>query len=278
MKNTGKEYELIVQRVFQSILNQKAVQNIKVEHDITLQGKDTTHQIDVYWEFSDGISQYATIVQAKDYNSKVSKEKLLTFKSVIEDLPIHPKGIFVTKTGYQKGAKDVAKANGILLYELRQPTDEDWAGYIRDVVIHLKCFVPRYKNFRMDVDVQWFREQYGNIHPTLHIEGDPNMMFLYNTNQEKICSLMQKINNLVSVQKVNDESKKIECVFSEPTFIDYGKEGIPLLKIKGLMFDVAYSTFDDTIVINGDDVVKFILKNVLENKVNNIDKSFNVHL
>ena len=126
MKNTGKEYELVVQKVFQSILDQKFVKNITVQHDITLQGKSTTHQIDVYWEFSDGISTYATIVQAKDYNSRVSQDKLLTFKGVIDDLPNHPKGIFVTKTGYQKGAKAYAEANGILLYELRQPTDEDW--------------------------------------------------------------------------------------------------------------------------------------------------------
>ena len=115
MKNTGKEYEQVVQKVFQSILDQKFVKNITVQHDITLQGKSTTHQIDVYWEFSDGISTYATIVQAKDYNSRVSQDKLLTFKGVIDDLPNHPKGIFVTKTGYQKGAKAYAEANGHLL-------------------------------------------------------------------------------------------------------------------------------------------------------------------
>lgn len=278
MANTGKEYELIVQKVFQSILNQKFVQNIKVEHDVTIQGKSTTHQIDVYWEFSDGISQYATIVQAKDYNSKVSQDKLLTFKSVIDDLPIHPKGIFVTKTGYQKGAKEVAKANGILLYELRQPTDKDWEGYIRDVVIHLHCMVPRIENFHIDIDGKWVQEQYGEQSVTLHITGNPNEMFLYDENREMICSLKQKIDELIKEQGKDDTSQKIECIFFDPTFIDYGKEDIPLLKIKRISFDLSYSVLNDTIEINGNDVVKFILKNVLEDKTNNVDNSFNVHL
>lgn len=39
MKNTGIEYEKIVQKVFQSILDQKSVENITVKHDITLQVK-----------------------------------------------------------------------------------------------------------------------------------------------------------------------------------------------------------------------------------------------
>lgn len=277
MKNTGKEYEIIVQKVFQSILNQKFVKNIEVAHDIILQGKSTSHQIDVYWEFSDGLSRYATIVQAKDYNRKVSQDKLLTFKSVIDDLPIHPKGIFVTKTGYQKGAKDYAKANGILLYELRHPTDADWEGCIRDVVIQLKCIVPHFDNFHVDIDGRWLQEQYGYIPDMVHISGNPNEMFIYDKNQVKICSLKQKIDELIRRQGENDVFKTIEYIFSEPTFIDYGRNEIPLLKIRRISFDLSYSTFNDTIEIKGNDVVQFILRNVLDGTINNVDNSFHVH-
>ncbi len=278
MKNTGKDYELIVQKVFQSILNQKFVKNINVEHDVTLQGKSTTHQIDVYWEFSDGISNYATIVQAKDYNSKVSQDKLLTFKSVIDDLPGHPKGIFVTKTGYQKGAKAYAEANDILLYELRKPNDKDWEGYIRNIVIDLTMFVPHISDLKISIDGDWFREYYPNINSKPKLSGFTNSVFLFQNNRENIISLQEVINSLVKANNSSTSSVIVEKVFSEPTYLDYGKDGIDVLKIKKISFALSFGTVKDNIKISGDDVVNFILKNVLENKVNNVDPFFNVHL
>ena len=278
MKNTGEEYELIVQKVFQSILDQKFVKNIKVEHNVTLQGKSTTHQIDVYWEFSDGISNYATIVQAKDYNRKVSQDKLLTFKSVIDDLPGHPKGIFVTKTGYQKGAKAYAEANDILLYELRKPNDKDWDGYIKDIKINFTIVGHDINKLEVGIDGEWLRTNYPDLSSDIKIIGRSNEIFIYNERKEKIISLHGLENELIKEYGHNESCAIIEKEFLVPTYIDYGKDGIDLLKIKKISFEVSYYMHKDTMEINGDDVVNFILKNVLENKVNNIDPFFNVHL
>jgi hypothetical protein len=55
-KNTGAAYEKLVQGIFQAI----------VEQNKTLQGKISTHQIDVYWKFQTGGIEYEVIVQAKD--------------------------------------------------------------------------------------------------------------------------------------------------------------------------------------------------------------------
>ena len=50
--NTGKPYEKLAQVVFQWIVNQSDVRNVVVRHDVTLQGKSISHQIDVYWKFA----------------------------------------------------------------------------------------------------------------------------------------------------------------------------------------------------------------------------------
>ena len=278
MKNTGKEYELLVQKVFQSILDQKFVQNITVQHDVTLQGKSTSHQIDVYWEFSDGISTYATIVQAKDYASRVSQDKLLTFKSVIDDLPTHPKGIFVTKTGYQKGAKSYAEANGILLFELRQPTDNDWDGHIRNIIVNCTMSSPRISDFKITIDFNWLNENYKNIPNKIEISGYNNEIFLCNDQKEPIASLYEITNDLIKRHSQDTSPQVIEKFFDKPIFIDYATDGIDLLKIKKLSFTLSYNTYNDTIEINGDSIVKFILKNVSKNTTKNIDSSLHVHL
>ena len=67
-----------------------------------MKGKSTSHQIDVYWEFELNGIIYKTVVQAKDWNKPVNKGELLKFREVLNDLPGQPKGIFVTRSGYQK--------------------------------------------------------------------------------------------------------------------------------------------------------------------------------
>jgi restriction endonuclease Mrr len=118
--NPGNPYEELSQIVFQSILSQGDLPNVAVQHNVTLRGKHTNHQIDVYWKFEVGGIQYETIVQAKDWKNPVNQGELLKFKGVLDDLPGQPKGIFVTRTGYQSGAKEWAFAHGILLYELKE--------------------------------------------------------------------------------------------------------------------------------------------------------------
>ena len=117
-KNTGIPYERVVQGIFQAIHDQEEVATITVEQHKTLQGKTVPHDIDVYWKFEKGGIVYETIVQAKDWQSPVKKGQLIEFKGVLDDLPGQVRGVFVTRTGYQKGAKDFAAAHKIILYEL----------------------------------------------------------------------------------------------------------------------------------------------------------------
>jgi len=116
--NTGIPYELVTQQIFLILVNQDVVRNIEVRHDVVLQGKTAKHQIDVYWEFEVAGIRYATVVQAKDWSSLVNQGELLKFKAVLDDLPGQPRGIVVTRSGYQSGAEEFAKAHGILLFQL----------------------------------------------------------------------------------------------------------------------------------------------------------------
>ena len=102
-KNTGVPYEKLVQGIFQAIHDQEEVTTITVEQNKTLQGKISTHQIDVYWKFQKGGIEHEVIVQAKDWRSAVKQGNLFHFKCVLDDLPNQPRGVFVTRTGYQQG-------------------------------------------------------------------------------------------------------------------------------------------------------------------------------
>lgn len=102
---TGRPYEKLTQQIFAEVLHRDEVRSIEVKHDVILAGKTTDHQIDVYWEFEQGGIRYITVVQAKDWTTRaVEQGELLKFKAVLDDLAHQPRGVFVTRTGYQEGA------------------------------------------------------------------------------------------------------------------------------------------------------------------------------
>jgi len=61
-------------------------------------------------KFEDFGITYRDVVQVKDWDGSVNKGEMLKFLKVPEDLPNQPRGIFVSRNGYQKGAREVAEA------------------------------------------------------------------------------------------------------------------------------------------------------------------------
>ena len=93
-----RDYELLTQTILREAHLDQGVESLTVEHDVTLQGKVLTHQIDVLIRFEKGGVRRLVIVQCKDWNSTVEQVHLLAFASVLEDLPEQPRGIFLLPT------------------------------------------------------------------------------------------------------------------------------------------------------------------------------------
>src|SRR5690606_23468082 len=157
-KNTGKEYETLTERVFTRILAQESVCS-DIERDVVVPGRATQHQLDVTFTFSIGSVHYRTIIQCKDWKSPVKQEQVLAFRSVLDDIPGQPRGIMVSRAGFQKGARNAAAHHGIQLYELRAPRDEDWDGLIQRIAIQGQLYAPQFRNSRLTFDRHWLVDQ-----------------------------------------------------------------------------------------------------------------------
>ncbi len=129
MKNNGKNYEEFVQKLQQAIIDSEEYlkqKNIKIEKNKKLQdnrGRD--REFDLYWEYELAEVKYKTVIECKDYNSKISIEKIDALVGKIQDFP-DLKPIFATKVGYQKGAEEKAKDYKIELLIVREQNDNDW--------------------------------------------------------------------------------------------------------------------------------------------------------
>ncbi len=124
-----KEYELFVQKLFQAIIyaGENGIQkNIKVEHDKKiLDNAGIERQFDIYWKYELAGIEYETIIECKNYSSKVTVERIDALIGKLHDLP-NIKGIFATTQGYQAGAVKKAEQNNIELLVVRKEKDDDW--------------------------------------------------------------------------------------------------------------------------------------------------------
>lgn len=115
-KNKGDELESLVQYVYQSLsdLNDNG---IKVERKYKIQGKgagQVTHEIDVFYQFEMNGITHSVIFECKNWNTKITKEKILALKALRDEIP-NSVAVMVSKKGYQKGAEIYGKQEGIKL-------------------------------------------------------------------------------------------------------------------------------------------------------------------
>lgn len=298
-KNTGVAYEKLVQGIFQAIHDQEAVTTITVEQNKTMKGKISTHQIDVYWKFQKGGIEHEVIVQAKDWRSAVRQGDLFHFKCVLGDLPNQPRGIFVTRTGYQQGAKDFAAAQGIILYELDEPppkknitiTTLGWfiataearsfkvpapdpgGGTVEQLAMGIKAtiFEPRYSNFAIQIDSMWFASNPDTAHidkSSLSIRPLPVLeVNLYDQDRSPIGnmeSIVRKNLGLMKSEKLNQ--KHIEHTFDTPTFLGPESTGNVFLKINKVTFDLEIVVTERPPHFNLPGFVKLVLREIPSQK------------
>lgn len=239
--NANTEYELFTREVYQQLSAYHHTCFTKVQHNIKLKGRSgCEHQIDVYWEYiKDGITHHVAI-ECKNYNKRVSKEKVSAFYGIISDLD-DIKGIMVSKKGFQKGAKQFAEHYGISLKELREPEGEETILGIINVGFHIERKWPLYK-----VDKKWATEH--------NIDVPDEFIYL-----QPVDDKLRDSKGIVitSLRTMEDGS----------TFEDAYVRTIPWGAVKILEIKYAYKTEDRqrNFTIDAEGFVKDILKDAFSN-------------
>lgn len=131
MKNTGKDYEEFVQSLYQAIIRSEFIgitdhKNINVEINKFISDKNgIERQFDIYWEYTLADITYKTVIECKDYKSKVSIDRIDSFIGKLSDIP-GLRGLFASRNGYQSGAHIKAQQHNIELLIIREQNASDW--------------------------------------------------------------------------------------------------------------------------------------------------------
>ncbi|WP_194856927.1 restriction endonuclease [Alloalcanivorax venustensis] len=167
MANDGRNYEQFVKILQQALLDSEALikqKNIKIEANKKLiDGCGIEREFDLYWEYELAGVTYKTVIECKDYQSRVSVEKIDALIGKTRDLP-DVKAVFATKTGYQSGAKKKADFNKIDLLIVREQSDDDWRDkdgnpLIKEIAINMELIsAARTITFSPEIDGVWVKE------------------------------------------------------------------------------------------------------------------------
>jgi hypothetical protein len=96
------------------------------DHKVT--GARGEHKVDVYVNFKALSVECSWIVECKYWDSNITKEKVLTLQSIVQDVGAD-KGVLVSKKEFQSGAIRCAQKSNIILTNL-----EDLRRYIDDEI------------------------------------------------------------------------------------------------------------------------------------------------
>ena len=274
MKNTGKDYEALTEEVFRRLLSQELCADVK--RDVKIPGRSTVHQIDVCFEFRAGGIPFRAIVQCKDWGAPVKQEQVLAFRSVLDDIPGQPRGIMVARSGFQEGARSVAAHQGIELYELRSPKDEDWDGLIRVIRLKMTVQLPDWRIQNLRIDKEWFALEMTRLgeppDKTYRLHGTPSAWFTTSGSRVSAVELAQCVSP--SLPDKTTGLVPVEHVFAEPLDVEGMEvEGVLLPRVRVLAISGEVQVLEETseLVVSADHLIACCFRDVLNGTVTFLD-------
>ncbi|MCP3921960.1 MAG: restriction endonuclease [Desulfobacterales bacterium] len=241
MKNTGKKYEVFVANLQKALIHSEKIseqKNIKIELNKKITDNcGLEREFDIYWEYEFAGITYKTVIECKDYNSKISVEKIDSLIGKIRDIP-DLKPIFATKMGYQSGAKSKASSNKIELLIVREQNETDWVDengnpYIKIINIDMTYLLPaRITNFIPIIDEDWTMKNTDvDISKKLNLTDSTDKIIIEDLVENKKYSIFDMENELTKDSKGKKGNFEKEKEFKN-AFIYCGNQNFKLNSYK----------------------------------------------
>lgn len=280
----GSAYERELQKIYESMLKQDLV-DAKVERRVKLRDSEgRSHEIDLYWKFRRADVLHQVVVQAKDYASKIKISQLIEFHKTLELLPGQPVGLFITRTGFQKGAFDYANDHGIGLLRFRKPSD--YRGSKKKPIPDIKVKAIKHIHpLRLHIDLNWINEEKERLQITeekleqakrLIVDADNNMNF-YDEDGHVVTDFWAAMHVLYPDIEQNptvEDHVGRAAEFTVPTFVLTKESTIPRLKVNAITIKRIMKKSIDSFEIAADNIIRGILENLASGEVRVFNNEF----
>ena len=193
-----------------------------------------------------------TAIECKYWKKRVTRNVVSNLITLLEDTNIE-KGVVVSKEGFTSGAIALAKPRNISLVEMREPNDNDWEGKIKTIHIILRMTSPEFYDFEFVQPPQNSGERV-----QFTVSGQ-DLEIREPTKEPK--TLDQIANDAASSATSPDQ--EIDVRFPAGTTMQvsgFDKHAI----LEAVRFKVRHHVHEREIVIDGDQAIRLIVKEVFE--------------
>jgi hypothetical protein len=211
MKNTGKTFEKAVEQIFKYMYANYS--GITIDRDVWLSGPEGKRQIDVLITMQIPDDKIITVIEGKDYKTKVDIPTLDAFHSKMGDVKAN-KGIIVSKKGFSSKAILKAQRLGITLYSLNDFSE--FKEFDLKVPILIEEISPEYLNLRLSFE----RDKVIHLTENIYFDTNPNI-----NNQDLTEIINTAWGNGALKFKLTDEEQNLEVpIIKPPYYLKYYKD------------------------------------------------------
>lgn len=263
----GTEFEIFSKELYEELLGQHDLKNLKILHNVSLQGATgQQHQIDVYWEFLLGGITHKVAVECKDYTSAVTVGRIRDFSAALDDIG-GIKGIFLTKVGYQSGAKKFAQGKGIALKTVQSEniTIADFVGSGLVTQVNTTLLVLMIDNVvtQFDFDIPYILEKAGTTEVPIHIDCTEDEIFILNSKKEKLYSVQELGNNMPRTPENTQGLVYTEDLSKDLHFLDFPNNTVEI-KVNAVKFTYDTISCREENSITAKATAKAIIRDILD--------------
>ena len=259
-----ESYEHMVKYIYEQLGKLDGVKILCSGSDCKAMGKSgVNHQIDVLTSHKAGPHSYKTAIECKYWKDKIQKDTITKLSEILEDAKIE-KGIVISKSGFTQDAVKFAEYKNISLVELREPTDADWKGRVRNIVINVNALVPNVYEYEFIQELSTDSEN----RKSLQIDALSSDIFIHSP-KGKCESIHEITNREISYMRISKEEEKKEKLhyveFPEGSMLSVPQypDRIP---IKAIRFKSTITIVTEKVEILGENYVAMIMSCIFENK------------
>lgn len=263
MAKKGTEYEKLTQKLYQQLLdNDNTICNtIEVKHNILILGKSgLEHQIDVFWEYELAGVSYKTIIEVKDWKTKVKKGDLMEFNDKLNDIPCNPNGIYVSKSGFQSGAIAYAEHHGIKIVSISE------TNLMKKLILNMGVRTPHIENFNIILDKEWLsaeKERLG-ITDEIKFSFEGLSMLENDLNEFKTVIDFIKISQKDYSGIEDGDKVNVTYKFDDKWYMLTDNDFIPKVLVNGFEYDFYYTTSYINHEIKSKGIADYIMYDIIK--------------
>lgn len=121
-----REFEVFCTDTLEAYAQKENLLNYKMKHDEKIEAYDGTYQIDIHIEYVAFGTKNEIIVECKNDSKSIERKVVAELDGKIKSIGAN-KGILISTSGFQSGARKYAQEHGISLWQL-------WGNEVRHIV------------------------------------------------------------------------------------------------------------------------------------------------